>query len=133
MSRPNPRKRATPKLSPRKRLSKQLRRLRTKIFGQSRRRHVRRFVDPALGRLGLFQKLHERNIRYVVLRWFNELPDWPAGEDVDILIDINDLNRIDDLFVRNDQSIPCDVYASSESKGADMKGLAYYPSNSTLR
>ena len=129
MSRPRTRKHSTPPLSPRKRLKAKLRVLRTKLFGPSRRRHVRRFVNPELGRLGLFAKLHERNIRYVVLRWFHDLPDWPAGEDIDILIDNRDLNRIDDLFVHNHQSIPCDVYSSTAAKGADMKGLAYYPKN----
>ncbi len=129
MFRSTPQNHSIPNLSARKRLSAKLRALRTKVLGPSRERHVRRFVNPALGRLGLFQKLHERQIRYVVLRWFHDLPDWPTGEDIDILIDIKDLDRVNDLFVFNDQSIPCDLYASSAAKGADMKGLAYFPTN----
>ena len=122
-------KSSSPTVSPRKRIKAKLRQWQAQVFGPPRRRQVRRFANPALGRLGLFQELHQRDIRYVVLRWFQDLPDWPAGEDVDLLVDNNDLTRLDDLFVHNDQSIPFDVYSTSAAKGADMKGLAYYPTN----
>jgi hypothetical protein len=89
-------------------------------------RSVRRNVDPRLGVLGLFRRLDERGVRYVVLRWFEDLPSWPPGEDVDILVHDDDLDTIEDLFVTAPRRLPCDVYAVSAVPGADWNDLPYY-------
>lgn len=104
-----------------------LKRLARNVWPSKRRKGVRRFADPSLGRQGLFQALNDRNVNYVVLRWFENVPEWPEGEDIDLLIDVADLHLVDDLFVTNSREIPCDVYGTGPAKNACWKGLSYYP------
>jgi hypothetical protein len=42
----------------------------------------------------LFSGLNELNCRYVVLRWFEDLPAVEKGEDVDVLVDNGDLQSL---------------------------------------
>ncbi|MCC9656891.1 hypothetical protein LOC70_13850 [Rhodopirellula sp. JC737] len=104
-----------------------LKRLVRNVWPSKRRKGVRRFVDPSIGREGLFRTLNDRNVNYVVLRWFENVPEWPEGEDIDLLIDVDDLHLVDDLFVTNSREIPCDVYGTGPAKNACWKGLSYYP------
>lgn len=103
------------------------RRIAKNFIPSLRENGVRRFADPKLGRAGLFRELNDREVRYVALRWFEDVPEWPSGEDIDLLIEADDFGKIDDLFVTNDRSIPCDLYGTRPIENACWKGLAYYP------
>ena len=86
---------------------------------------VRRYVDRKMGRDEFFNILNRRRIRYVVLRWFEDLPDWPSNEDMDLLVHDDDLGKIDDLFVCYPRTIPCDIYSVTAISG--WNNLPYYP------
>jgi hypothetical protein len=80
-----------------------------------------------MGRKKFFETLNRKKVRYVILRWFEDLPDWPPNEDMDLLIHDDDLGKIGDLFVRYPRAIPCDVYSVTAISA--WNGLPYYPPN----
>ncbi len=90
-----------------------------------RPRTVRRYIDPKMGRDKFFETLNKRKVQYVVLRWFEDLPDWPPDEDMDLMIDDDDFSKISDLFVRYPRKIPCDVYSVTAISA--WNSLPYYP------
>ena len=69
----------------------------------------------------------QRGVRYVVLRWFDRLPELDPGEDLDLLVSDEDLPRIRDLFRTDAGGAPCDVYSVSGLPGFDYRHMAYYP------
>ena len=86
---------------------------------------VRRYIDPEIGIEAFFDALNEKWIRYVILRWFEDLPDWPPNEDIDLLLEDEDIVKIKELFVQSPQTIPCDIF--SVSAVSSYNGLPYYP------
>ncbi len=88
---------------------------------------ARRYVMRSLSCEAFFRELKARQIRYVVLRWFETLPEIEPGEDVDMLVADDDLPKIADLFVRFRTPLPCDVYSLSGMPGSDFRKMAYYP------
>ena len=74
-----------------------------------------------------FQILRKRNIEYVVLRWFNNLPQVKDGEDLDLLVADKDLNEIRDLFGYDSSKQKFDIYSVSGLSGSDYKKIPYYP------
>lgn len=90
--------------------------------GRARRYVLRRYSCEAF-----FRELTARKIQYVVLRWFETLPEIEPGEDVDMLIADDDLPRIADLFVRFRTPLACDVYSLTGLPGSDFRKMAYYP------
>jgi hypothetical protein len=86
---------------------------------------VRRYISPEMGRDIFFDALNERKIQYVILRWFEDLPDWPPKEDMDILIHDDAFGKISDLFIRYPKIIPTDVYSVTANSG--WNNLPYYP------
>jgi len=89
---------------------------------------ARRFVRTDLSIEQLFTVLKQRDISYVVLRWFEDLPRIEAGEDIDFLVADQDLPRIDDLFsFRNRGGQPCDIYSVSGLQGSNFRDMPYYP------
>jgi hypothetical protein len=95
---------------------------------------ARRYINKNLSVKELFEKLNDRKIDYVVLRWFENLPIVEKGEDIDMLISDSDIDRIDDLFTRQKNgSVPCDIYSISGHKGTSYKNISYFPSNMARR
>jgi len=89
---------------------------------------ARRFVDPRLTVEDFFRELSRLGVRYVVLRWFDILPRIEPGEDIDILVADEDLDRLDSLMTGTSRSgIPCDIYTPGGLPGTDFNGIAYYP------
>lgn len=86
---------------------------------------VRRYLDPEMGVEAFFDALNQREVRYVILRWFDDLPEWPANEDIDLLVDDEDFSKINDLFVRSPETRPCDIF--SVTARSSYNGLPYYP------
>src|SRR4051794_3859061 len=87
----------------------------------------RRWFSPVLGVGGLLHLLTEAEVRYVVLRWFDDLPNLPPGEDLDLLIDDADLPMVDRIFADRPGTEPCDVYTVTGLPRSDLHGMAYLP------
>jgi hypothetical protein len=88
---------------------------------------ARRYVSKRYSCEAFFRELAGRQVRYVVLRWFETLPAIARGEDVDMLVADEDLAKMDDLFVRLRSGIACDVYSVSGMPGSDFQKMAYLP------
>lgn len=96
---------------------------RSEILQLERRRYISLSIEE------LFSKLNQDNIRYVVLRWFETLPFIEPGEDIDLLVHDEDLDKLDPYFVASPENntIPCDIYSLSGIPGSDFEGMPYYP------
>ena len=85
----------------------------------------RRFL--AADRAGeFFDTLHARGTRYVVIRWFEGLPEQHDG-DIDFLVGDDGLADFEALLDRKPAGISCDVYAESGTPGFSYGGIPYYP------
>ncbi len=90
--------------------------------------HARRHLSPTLGIEGFFKCLRQHDIAYTLLRWFEDLPALPEGEDLDMLVADEDLAKVERFLDEQPGTIPCDLYSVSGSPGSDYKGtMAYYP------
>jgi hypothetical protein len=85
----------------------------------------RRFL-PADRAAEFFETLHARGTRYVVIRWFEGLPEQHDG-DIDFLVGDDGLDDFESLLARQPGGICCDVYAESGAPGFSYGGIAYYP------
>ena len=101
---------------------------------RSGRRSARRFLRTSPGIF--LDALHAAGCRYVVLRWFDTLPRLELGEDIDILVHDEDVEKVRDLLMARPLSarvfgkkrlIRCDVYSVSGLSGSSYRGVAYYP------
>lgn len=95
------------------------------------RRVARVYVKKGIGRMEFFEILNKRNIEYVLLRWWEDLPEIPPGEDMDILIKDEHRDLIDDLitFRDNGTGMKADIYTVSGAKHGSHKGIPYFQSN----
>src|SRR5690606_858736 len=89
------------------------------------------FVKKGLERIEFFQILNERKIEYVLLRWWEDLPSIPEGEDMDILIRDSHRFLIQDLltFGDNGTGLKCDIYTVTGSNYGSHKSLPYFQYN----
>lgn len=92
-------------------------------------RRARRHLPAGLSLDAFFEVLNERGVRYAVLRWFEDLPEVEAGEDVDLLVADEDLALVHSLLaarppVRATQKL--DVYSVGGLPGSDFAGVPYY-------
>ena len=74
----------------------------------------------------LFETLHRRNASYVVLRWFEKLPDGVDG-DIDFLVADESLPHFEHLLHSHNDGIPCDLYSASGMRGYKFAGFPYLP------
>lgn len=88
---------------------------------------ARRYLAKGQTIDSFFATLNQREVRYVVLRWFETLPDVATHEDIDLLVADEDLSRIEDLFGTDDQAQTFDVYSASGVSGSTYLGMPYYP------
>jgi len=86
-----------------------------------------------IGNVAEFLKqLNEKNIPYVVLRWFDEVPLTPENEaqcteDIDFLIDHTRLPEVVELASQHRGNIKCDFYSPAGKRGTGYKKMPYYP------
>ncbi|MDA7631463.1 hypothetical protein N8778_01395 [Verrucomicrobia bacterium] len=75
----------------------------------------------------LFNALKKKNINYLVLRWFENLPLVNQGEDIDILVADEDFEKIKKLLKRgrlsNKNFVKIDLFPVTSQK----RFMAYYP------
>ncbi|MCM8532162.1 MAG: hypothetical protein NE330_13460 [Lentisphaeraceae bacterium] len=92
---------------------------------------ARRYINPKYSITEFFTELKERNISYVVLRWFEDLPEVEEGEDIDFLVADKDIDAFNELLVPamypGAQKI--DLYSETGVKGTGYHSLPYYQTN----
>lgn len=95
---------------------------------KKRKAKARRYIAPKIGVAETFKRLNEVGIKYVVLRWFDTLPNVEPGEDIDILIADEAIEHLESFFLKKrvKGAIPCDIYSESGVRGTDFGGLPYY-------
>ena len=89
--------------------------------------NARRYISPVLGVENWFKILSQKQVRYTILRWFEDLPAIMPGEDIDLLVADEDLATIETLIQQQPGIIPCDLYTVSGLPGTAYKNMAYYP------
>lgn len=87
----------------------------------------RHYLSPVLGVRGFIDRLAAEQIDYVVLRWFEQLPDVAEGEDLDVLVADADLARVRALLAEEPGTIPVDIYSETGLPGSDFRSASYYP------
>jgi hypothetical protein len=87
------------------------------------------WIPKNMGVSGFFEKLNEQECDYVVLRWFEELPDCKSIYDIDMLINDQSVSKVEGLLTRSPRKglIKCDIYTTSQNGGFLYKDIIYYP------
>ncbi|XKE93917.1 hypothetical protein LG326_12140 [Metaplanococcus flavidus] len=75
------------------------------------------------------EQLNRKGCRYVILRWFEDLPHVEYGGDIDLLVHDDDAVILDSILTWSPRKggIPCDVYSVSGLPSYSYKEIAYYP------
>lgn len=87
---------------------------------------TRKYISPELGIESFFKNLNQMNMNYVILRWFETLPNLLAGEDIDILVANEDAEKLSKLMDQKIGTIPCDTYTVTGIPGFDYKQISYF-------
>ena len=96
---------------------------------RSQRVYLKKGVKP----IDFFKVLNQRGVEYVLLRWWENLPHFPLGEDINILVQDEDRDLINDLVSSYDtRGIKCDIYTVSGSKNGSRINVPVFPYNLTL-
>lgn len=91
-----------------------------------------RLRNPSL----FLQRLAEQEVRYLVLRWYDELPavlSQEKADDVDILVEHGSLPRIAaaipllNFFGKKRDKVKFDLYSDSGRGGLSYRKMPYYP------
>lgn len=82
--------------------------------------------------LEVLREFEQRNIPYVVLRWFEEVPlnleqEATFKEDVDLLIEPSKMDQIAELAGSHRGTMKCDLYSTTAKLGTSYLGMPYYP------
>jgi hypothetical protein len=87
----------------------------------------RRYIPAELGVEGVACALRDKGVRYVVIRWFQDLPAIRPGGDLDLLVHDDDLAAADEIFDKRSGVARCDVYSVSGLPGSSYFGVPYLP------
>ena len=87
---------------------------------------TRHYLSPLIPIELFFQKLNELNIKYCILRWFENLPVIQENEDIDLLVDDNDICKVYEVIDDKPGIIPFDIYSESGMPGSDFRNVPYY-------
>jgi len=88
---------------------------------------VRRFIPHTPGIEGVLRRLESAGVRHAVLRWFENLPELPIGEDIDLLVDDVSLDHVRAILEEGPGIQPVDLYSVTGLPGADFRSMPYYP------
>jgi hypothetical protein len=100
------------------------------VFEVCKRREnssARKYIPHSLQISGFLRKLSQSELKHVVLRWFENLPELPPGEDLDLLVADEHLPAVCALLNQGPGLAPCDVYSVTGLPGSDFRGLPYFP------
>jgi hypothetical protein len=86
-------------------------------------------IPGGLSIAAFLDQLERCGCNYVVLRWFEGLPDVEEGEDIDILVYDADVEKVVSLLVTSSDRalIACDVRSVHGLPGTSCRGTACYP------
>ena len=88
---------------------------------------ARRYIPKSLGVQAFFSQLGDHDVRYVCLRWHEELPLIQDGEDIDVLVDDADIPFVSQLLSGNKKNgIPVDLYSRSGLSRTDYCSVPYF-------
>lgn len=88
----------------------------------------RRRLRPEYSVKDFFRLAQAQGLEYVVLRWFDDLPDYDPNGDIDILIADEHLAHFERFFVKaTEGGARFDVYTVGGLSGTRYRGLPYYP------
>jgi hypothetical protein len=100
----------------------------SRVTRRKRGKHVQRhFIPHHLGLKGLVTKFHEERVDYLVLRWFEELPEREPTGDVDLLVADEDVERVLDILGSGPAVRPCDLYTCTGLPQSSYQRVSYYP------
>jgi len=94
---------------------------------QKRNATARYYVPHRLGMAGFLARLSEQGVRHAVLRWFESLPELPAGEDLDLLVADDEFQRVRAMLNEGPGIQPCDLYTITGLPGSDYQKMPYFP------
>ncbi len=91
------------------------------LFEMPKRRPLgpRHYLSEIIGVSGLIDELAEAEVKYAVLRWFDNLPDLLPGEDIDMLVADEHLDTITRILAAEPGTMTVDVYGVSGRPGSD--------------
>jgi len=88
---------------------------------------ARRYISDGMSVSEFLKELHVKKVNYVVLRWYESLPEVAPEEDIDILVADEDVSKFEPLLKgRKDWHQPVDLYSVSGLRGSAYRGLPYY-------
>jgi hypothetical protein len=87
----------------------------------------RHFIPHHLGLKGLFAEFHETRVDYLVLRWFEDLPDHEPTGDIDLLVADEDQSRVLSILGSGPAVRPCDLYTPSNLPESSFNRVSYFP------
>jgi len=100
----------------------------SRIARPKRTCHAQRHAIPHyLGLKGLFAKFHEEQVDYLVLRWFEELPEREPTGDIDLMVADEDLERVLQILGSGPAVRPCDLYTPDGQPETSYQRVSYYP------
>ncbi|MFP5346774.1 MAG: hypothetical protein ACLGIA_07090 [Actinomycetes bacterium] len=87
----------------------------------------RRYLSPVWGVEDFVRRVEAAGLEYMALRWFERLPEIEPGEDLDLLVADEDLEKMQQMLDDEPGTIPVDLYSETGLPGADYHTIAYYP------
>jgi hypothetical protein len=93
----------------------------------------RHFIPHYLGLKGLFAKFHEQQVDYLVLRWFEELPEREPTGDVDILLADENVDYVLKILRSGPAVRQCDLYTTTCLPETSYQTVPYYPTEVARR
>jgi hypothetical protein len=85
------------------------------------------FIPQKLQLSGLFDTFQREGIEYVVLRWFESLPEREPTGDIDLMVADDDLPRVLQILRSAPAIRPCDLYTPSGLRESSYLKASYYP------
>ena len=113
-------------------LLQKIRLIRAQMLWRKARR-LGRTLRLRIGNVSEFlEQLNAMGIRYVVLRWFEEVPLDQASEavfsqDIDFLMEHSRLDEVVRLAAKHPGGIKCDIYSPTGKRATGYKKMPYYP------
>jgi thiamine kinase-like enzyme len=93
------------------------------------KRTTRCYLSPKINIEKFFEELNRNEIKYSILRWFEEISNLGLKEDIDLIVDDQDLKKLHSIILDQPGIIPFDIYSKSGLPGSDYRSLPYYSSS----
>lgn len=92
-------------------------------------RKQRVYLDKGLNPLLFFEKLDQLGVKYVLLRSWENLPEFPEKEDINILIADEERSLLDEFVSLNPTGFKCDIYTIRGGEGGSRNSIPVFPYN----